>query len=297
MASETLSFETADGLSLIIDGTVFAYETFPGDFGAPPINYITRSGYKQHGSTEIDYLLQSRTFDIDFFRAAACDRTTYWQNRAALLEIFRPNRGGQMTFRVNRVDGSARALKVRATPGLRFGSQRTNDFNVRETVNFTAFDPVWFDPTRNSLTVAATTSNDLVFPITFPIQFGASGTLYIQSLTYAGTWATYPTLILTGPYTNAVISNITTGFSIYMTIAIAAGETRTIDLTPGSQSIVDQNGNDAFSDLGPISNLVNFNILPDPEIAGGVQTIQATLYGASGASGFSLQYYNRYIGI
>jgi len=297
MASETLSLETADGLSLVLSESVFSYETFPGNFGAPPINYITRSGYKQHGSTEVDYLLQPRDFEIEFWRAAACDRTEYWRNRAELLEILRPNRNGQLTFSVNRVDGSQRSLRVRATPGLQFNAQRTNDWNIRESISFTAFDPVWFNPTINSLAVASAISNDLVFPITFPIQFGASGRLFTQSITYPGTWPSYPTLTVTGPYSSATITNLTTGVTIYLTVPILAGETRTLDLTPGSQSLIDQDGDDAFGNLGPTSNLVNFNIRPDPEVSGGIQTIQAVLYGASGASGFTLEYYDKYFGI
>lgn len=298
MANETLSFETADGLSLILSNDVFVYETFPGNFGAPPTNFVLRSGYKQDGATEIAYFLQQRDFEIDFWRQDACDRTTYWENRAALLEIFRPNRGGQLTFAVNREDGSRRALKVRAQPGPAFTSQRTNNFNVRETLAFTAFDPVWFDPTQNALSVSSAVSNDLVFPITFPIQFGASGVLFTQSITYTGTWKTFPTLKFTGPYTSVTVVNEATGYQIFMTVPIAAGETRTLDLTPGNQSLVNQDGNDAFGDLGPLSNLVNFAILPDPEVAGGTQTIQATFYGGlGGSSAFEIDYYDKYIGI
>ena len=121
--------------------------------------------------------------------------------------------------------------------------------------------------------------------------------LFTTSITYTGTWKSYPTLTLTGPYTNAVISNLTTGVSIFLSVAIAAGESRILDLTPGSQSLVDGNGDDAFGDLGPTSNLVDFNLRPDPEVSGGIQTIQAILYGASGAAGFTISYYDRFIGI
>lgn len=297
MASETLSFETADGLSLILSNQVFVYETFPGNFGAPPTNFITRSGYKQDGSTEISFTLQPRDFDIDFWRAPACSRDEYWSNRAALLEIFRPNRNGQLTFSVNRQDGTQRSLKVRATPGPSFQSQRTNDFNVRETLSFIAFDPVWYDPSDNISTLAPSVSSDLVFPITFPIVFGPSGVLFTTSITYTGTWKSYPTLTLTGPYTSATISNVTTGVSIFLTVPILAGESRVLDLTPGSQSLVDGNGDDAFGDLGPTSNLVDFNLRPDPEVSGGIQTVEAVFYGGSGASVFSINYHNRYIGI
>lgn len=295
--AETISFETHDGNVLVLPNSIYVYETFPGNFGAPPTNFITRSGYKQNGSTEIDYLLGEREFELEFWRADACSRVEYWQNRAALLEYFRPNRGGAMTMTVTRPDSTQRSLTVRATPGFVYEAMRSNDWNVRERISFRAFDPIWFDPTINSISIVSSISNDLVFPITFPIQFGASGLLFTQAITYTGTWKSFPTLTLTGPYTSVTISNLTTGVSIFLTVPILTGESRILDLTPGSQSLIDGNGDDAFSNLGPTSNLVDFNLRPDPEVSGGIQTIQAVLYGASGAAGFSISYYNRYIGI
>lgn len=298
MAGDTLIFETFDGLQLVMPGDVFTYEALPGNFGAPPTNFITRAGYKQHGVTEIDYILAPRDFDIEFWRAPACDRQTYWQNRHDVLAYFRPNRNGQMTFTVQQPDGTQRALMVRATPGPQYaGESNNNNWNIRERLSFTAFDPIWFNPVITTTAVVSTTSSDLVFPITFPIRFGASGLLFIQAITYGGTWPSYPTLLLTGPYTSAIVTNLTTGVSIFFTVPILAGETRTLDLTPGAQSLVNQDGDDAFGDLGPLSNLVNFNLRPDPEVAGGAQTIQAILYDGTIASGFTISYYDKYFGI
>lgn len=298
MASENLIFETADGLSLYMPDNVFSYETLPGNFGLPPTNFVTRQGYKQDGSTEIDYTLGEREFDLDFWRSPTCDRATYWANRTELINYFRPNRNGQLTFKVVQADGTTRALMVRAVPGFTYPAQsNNNNWNIRESINLRAFDPIWFNPSANIIAVSANVSNDLVFPITFPIVFGASGILFTQAITYAGTWKSFPTLTLTGPYTNAVISNLMTGVSIYLTVAIAAGESRILDLTPGSQSLVDGNGDDAFGDLGPISDLVDFNLRPDPEVTGGIQTIEAVLYGGNVASGFTISYFDKYIGI
>jgi hypothetical protein len=298
MATENLIFETADGLQLVMSNDVFAYEMLPANFGAPPTNFITKQGYKQNGVTEVDYILGQRDFELEFWRAPACDRATYWANRADILEYFRPNRNGQMTFTVLQADGTQRSLKVRATPGPVFNTQSDNHWNIRESIPFAAFDPLWFNPAANIISVVSSVSNELVFPITFPIIFGASGTLFVQSITYLGTWASYPTLKLDGPYTSAVITNLTTGFSIYFTVAISAGQSRTLDLTPGAQTLVDENGDDAFGDLGPISNLVDFNIRPDPEVPGGVQTIQAIFYGGTvGISAFTLTYFDRFFGI
>jgi len=139
----------------------------------------------------------------------------------------------------------------------------------------------------------------LIFPITFPITFGTSDEFFTTgNITYAGTWRTYPIITITGPYTRANIQQVTMGINIALSVAITAGETRIIDLTPGAQSITDGNGDNKFSDLGAGSDLVDFAIYPDPEVAGGIQSITAQLVGGvAGVSGASISYYERYFGL
>jgi hypothetical protein len=55
---------------------------------------------------------------------------------------------------------------------------------------------------------------------------------------------------------------------------------------------------DKFGDLGELSNLVDFNIRPDPEVAGGVQTIQTLFIGATaGVTSVQIAYNKRYFAI
>lgn len=295
---DILTFDTADGEQFIMPNGVFSYETFPGNFGAPPTNYTTKQGYQQHGVTEIAYTLQPRDFEIEFWRAAACDRATYWANRTELLNFFRPNRNGPLIFTVTYADGTQRSLTVRADPGPQYPSVNSNDWNIRESLHLIAFDPVWFDPTEESYTPASSSPTELVFPITFPIQFGAAGLLFAQVLTYTGTWKTYPTITLSGPYTTVTIANSVTDAAIFMTAALAAGEQRIITLTPGNQSVVDQLGVNKFGDLGPLSDLIHLAILPTPEAPGGVQTLSINMIGGSaGVSAASVRFQNRFFGI
>lgn len=298
MSKDYLEFRTFDDQAFIMPSEIFGYEVFPGNFGAPPTDFTLRRGYKQDGQTEVEFTLSPRQFDVAFWRAPACDRQTYWANRLALLEFFRPNRNGPMRFTVIQPDGTKRALTVRADPGPVYAAQQDNNWNIRETISFTAFDPIWYGPDATALVLTGSNPTDLIFPITFPIKFGASGLLFATSITYVGTWKSYPTIILTGPYTTATITNVTTGISVFMTFPIAAGETRTLDLTPGAQTIVDGSGNDAFDELGPLSNLINFNLRPDPEVSGGVNVINVTLNGGLlGTSHVTFSYRERYFGI
>ena len=88
------------------------------------------------------------------------------------------------------------------------------------------------------------------------------------------------------------------GINISLSVAILAGESRIIDLTPGSQSIIDGNGDNKFSDLGVGSDLVDFALYPDPEVAGGIQEITVQLVdGVAGTSTATLEYYSRYFAL
>lgn len=296
---DVLSITTADGNELVLirpDVKLLAY----GNLGASPTQFITRRGYRQNGETEVDYLLQARTISVELWHSPACDRQTYWDFRAELHDFLRPNRNGPLTFTLQTPDGDERSIIVRADPGLVFPSQNNNNnWNIQEQMDFIALDPLFFNAAQAIITLTASSQMELVFPITFSIVFGISGlAMTTGSITYGGTWKTYPTITLTGPYTRAVITNVQTGFSFYMSVAIATGEQRIIDLTPGQQSIVDQNGVNRFSDLGIGSNLVDFAILPDPEIAGGVQEITIQLVdGINGVSGAEISYYERFFGL
>lgn len=247
------------------------------------------------------FLLQPRTISVQLWRSAACDRQTYWDNRLALHEFLRPNRDGPLTFTLRTPNGDLRSITVRADPGMVFPSVEAsnNNWALEEGVDFIAFDPVFRATGLTENSMSAATQTELVFPITFPISFGTSGEVFSTgTITYTGTWKSYPTITLTGPYTRAVITNQQTGVVIFMSVAIAAGEQRIITLTPGAQSIVDQNGNNRFSDLGAGTNLIGFAILPDPEVAGGQQEITVQLVdGVAGQSDASLSYYARYFAL
>ncbi len=298
-SGDVLNIETADGLSLFVpDGVVFVLSQ--GNYGAPPTQFQTRRGYRQIGETELDYTLDPRNITLTLKRNPACTRQEYWDNRAELHEFLRPNRNGPLTLTIRQPDGNRRSLVVRADPGLEFPPEPPdeNHWDVQEVLDFIAFDPIWFDPAETVFAPAASTDTDLVFPITFPIVFGVSGVLFSTGLfTYSGTWKTYPTMTLTGPYTRVTITNIQSVIALTMNVAIGVGEQRIITLTPGNQSIVDANGVNRFSELGPGSNLIDFNIRPDPEVVDGKQEIRAEFTDGTGSSAFRLEFNTRHFAI
>lgn len=297
---DVLQIETFDGNTLVLinpDVRLLAY----GNLGASPTQFITRRGYRQNGATEVDFLLQPRTISVELWHSPACNRQVYWDTRKDLHDFLRPNRNGPMTFTLQTPNGNNRSIIVRADPGLVFPPQgnNNNNWNIQEQMDFIAYDPTFFDAAQTLTTLSSTTQTQLIFPITFPITFGTSDVfLTTGTITYLGTWKSYPTITITGPYTRANIQHVELGINITLSTAILAGETRIIDLTPGSQSIVDGSGNNKFSDLGAGSDLVDFAIYPDPEIANGDQEITVQLVdGVAGISTASIAYYTRYFGL
>lgn len=300
---DVTSFETADGEILNL-GTQEGDPLFAisfGNYGAPPIQYLTRRGYKQDGSTVIDYTLNDRSILLELYQVTPCTREQFWSLRDTLIDFFRPNRGGALKLTVHQVNDIQRSIMVRPAPGFTFpAATPENGFVIEETLTFIAHDPIWFDPATATTVLTGIAASQLVFPITFPIVFSPDGTTYSTSITYAGNWNSYPIVTITGPYTSATIRNASTGVSVVLFVAIGAGQQRIIDFTPGSQSIVDENGGDQFGDLSPSpnSNLVDFNIRPHPDVLNGVNDIEITLVGGViGTSAVTFAYNSRFIGI
>ncbi len=296
---DILYLQTADGKELFVPDDEFRMITY-GNFGAPPVSFITRKGYKQHGSIEVDYLLEPRTISVRLWRAAGCTRQQYWDNRLALHDFLRHNRGGPLTFVLRQPGGEKRALVVRANPGLQFPmpDADSNNWSVDEVIDFVAFNPIFFDPETPAQYITSQIIQNLVFPITFPIEFGSIYPISRTTITYQGTWQSYPIITVFGPYTQAIIQNGATGVRFDLSVAIDGAERREIDLTPGQQSVRDGFGNNRFSDLGPASNLVDFALKPDPEVPGGVQVIQGTFIGgAAGVTAMQVSYYERFFAL
>jgi hypothetical protein len=296
---ELYSITTYDGQTLVLDGEARFLTT--GLFGAPPTTYRTRQGYKQHGATEVDYTLDPRRLSFRLWYAAQTPRQAYWDARQRLLNFLRPNRGGPLQLTVWLPDGTQRAIIARADPGLQFPPETDrNSWSIEEPVDFIAFDPVWFDP--DEVTISMTQEAEpaaLVLPFSSPFTLGASGlVLTTGALTYAGTWQTFPLLTLTGPYDNVTVIHEELGITLFLAVPIGVNEQRFLDLTPGALALVDGSGINRFGDLGPGANLVDFRLLPDPEMPNGVQTLRAILHGGVLAqSAASLRYFTRYFGI
>lgn len=298
--SETIYFEDSVGNRFETVGEWWYSNA--GNFGAPPVQYETRTFYQQTGHAVLGYTLQPRLIAISLGHPGDDLRRNYWALRAELLEFFAVNRG-QLTLTLARADASKRSIHVRYDSGLEQAPQDADaegQWSIRATLTLIAHNPIWFNPAVQTIAPAAGVDSHLVFPITFPIQFGTAGTAFDTGvMDYGGSWRTFPVITLTGPYTAARIENLATGAALRFQTSISEGETRIITLAEDSIAITNQDGDNAMNELHADSNLLDFYIPPAIEVIdGGTLQISAIFEGGSaGDSAMSLTYYERFYGV
>lgn len=276
--------------------------------GTPPISYLVSRGPLQDGATLRGFRLDPRAY-IMLVRWQGCSRDQYWQMRARLLDRVRPNRQviGSLNPYILRkyliVNGAQvkRDLYVMIESGPEFVGRtpaQWDENGFSETLRWVAYDPTWYDGSATVITVTPTSTDQLVFPITFPIVFGMGIISHSQAVTYSGTWATYPTLTINGPVGGPSITNTTTGEVIHLdTYTVALGEQVTIDLAYGAKTITNNYGDNLIPYLSSSSDLSTWHLEPAPGAPGGVNTISFGGSGATGSTQFGITYAARYYGI
>ncbi len=273
-------------------------------FGTPPIQYITQRGPFQHGETVKDFFLRPRVIQL-LIRQEFCSRTAWWAGRATLLDDIRPNRQLTATatlpgqLRLVETDGTVRDLNVFISEGPRFEPRiptQWDEHAVQEVLRFIAHDPVAFDPTQVTAAVSLGVAANLVFPITFPIQFGSGLVDSTLNINYQGTWLELPVITIVGPIEDFRIDNNATGEHVELTVDIGAGRTVTIDLREGFKTVVDDLGNNLIGTVTSDSDLATFHLAPDPEATDGLNVIRVRGTNPTGGTSVTLAYFNRYFG-
>ena len=283
--------------------------------GMPPIEYIRQQGPLQHGETYLDFRLRARIVQFVHRHNGRCSRQNYWNNRGTILNFLRPNRQGVDSFGLGRLrkilpNGDMRDVGAIVQQGPAFMPRNPgvwDEWSFTETIRFVCPDPTFFDPAQETVTWtvdvvdgllfydAATAPDHLVFPDTALFASGAlSGS---ASVTYTGTWLTYPTITFTGPVTNPIIENATLGVRIALDYTLVAGEVITVTTAYGNKTIENAAGTNLIGTLTDDSDL-DFYIAPAPTAPGGVNVFNA--WGGEailGASEIAMTYHTRYIGI
>lgn len=151
------------------------------------------------------------------------------------------------------------------------------------TVDLTASDPCWYEDEHEQHLQGVT--GGLVFPAVFPAHFAfVSPTVTIDN---PGDVESPVTIRVTGPATNPVITNATTGESIGLTLDLAAGEWVEIRTTFGAASCRLANGSSAMGAVQPGSTF--WQMQPGPNTL--------TYADSGGDAKVLIQYSPRYTGV
>lgn len=311
----TILYVTPDGIEypLVTPHQTGRYVMSFSGFGSAPIQYITQRGPNQDGETVRDFNLTPRVVQL-LERHQFRDRGAWWDGRAAILNDLRPNRQLTATavargvLRIVTANGDVRDLNVFIQDGPRFEARNVDawdEWAFEEVLRFIAHDPLWFNPTRVDLTLAFSLASDLVFPITFPIQFGSGDIDVSVNLDYVGTWASLPVIVIVGPIEDLIIDNVTTGETLRLLQNIGPARTVTIDLSFGQKTIIDDLGNNLLGSLSTDSDLGTWHIAPTPEapqVTGQPRptarnVIRLRGSNPTGTTSVQVRYFNRYFGI
>ena len=279
-----------------VSGLTFNYLGDLG-FGMAPLHRITQRGPLQQGDSDVDFRLDPRVLQLPFIFTADT-MTQHYAIRDKVLAVFSPsNVIGTLT--ITRPDGTQRAIATKILGGLSLDVDAKSGYSVKTIVQMRADDPTWYNPTQNTIAgTSAILGTPTPIPRVYPVTYGASGTINVNtSVSYTGTWNSYPNIVAVGPLNNLVIQNTSTADVITLTANIAAGTTYTFDLRYGYKTVVDQNGANVLANISAASNLATFNLAPMPQISGGVNGIQITATGGTSASSVTLTYNDRFIGV
>jgi hypothetical protein len=249
----------------------------------PPIEYVEQTVPFQPGSKLKQLNVKSREIDlpIEIMGISTSDLRAQTRN---LLAVFNPLLGdGQLKCIAE--DGSQRYINCRYSGGLDFAE--TGLTWQRANVVFKAFDPYWYDNSSIVQTFKINESPGLFFPI-LPLRLASSTVFANITINNQGDVETYPEWIITGPGENIVISNLSTGETMNLTVTLDVGETITIDTSLYNKTVTKSDGSNLFYSLSDDSSLW--------ALQQGNNSIQIEMANATSDSSIQLTYRNRYWG-
>lgn len=111
---------------------------------------------------------------------------------------------------------------------------------INKILSFHATDPRLYAAAQTATVGLGTPLGGLRFPVTFPASFGGGTVAGVITANNAGNFESRPILIITGPCTNPMVANATTGWSLSFSnpfqtsFTVLAGDTLVVDLDLGS---------------------------------------------------------------
>jgi hypothetical protein len=217
------------------------------------------------------------------------DPRPFRQRIAALTRAMRPKAGPGTLISADEY-GRTRKLRCYYTSGLEGSGARgekLGDLWWKTTVHLLADDPWWYGDKKTVDVGLGAGAN--FFPI-FPLVLAPSTVQgqFTIDLSDADD-RSYPVWTITGPGSNLVLTNQTTGQTIEVTASLSAGQQMIIDTRPGYQSVRRDDGTNL---MGSVTSDPALWSLPEQ-----INQVSAALTGATTASRIHGEYQPRYAGV
>lgn len=297
----TYRLRSTRGDYLALDSSQLDYLLYSANAaGIAPVQHITQQGVYQNGETVRDVRTDPRTlqFGIDIMGDEPEDMPAL---RDALYAMLAPDYLG-CYIEATREDGSRRDILARKVGALEMPEQVGNGFTrQRVVVTMRAGDPYWYDPMTTVWAYSVGGGSGLwSFPLGFSRGFGASTIDRTETRQYLGTVPAFPVITLTGPLSDLIIENVTTGEKLDFeakSYDIGDGETVVIDLRPRIKTATSSVDGSIEDELSDDSDLGTFHIERRPEASGGRNTMHITASGCTAASAIIFRFNTLYAGI
>lgn len=287
---------TIKGVETILDDRDTSILLASDGLGMPAFHRLEERGPLQHGASDRGYRLDPRiiTLILGIHGESSSD---FYEKRYKLLDVFKPtDTAGILKWSKN---GVVRCIRGYLIEGLSYMGADQEYLYQKAPVVIKCPDPTWYDPSGKAFDFTIGGGSDVMeVPLTIPMKVGASSISTTQAIDYKGSVLTYPIITITGPITNCVISNETTGDKLDFTgYTIPSGTTYTIDLRYGYKTVRDGSGTNHISKLSDDSDLATWCLQPDPIVLGGSNSIRVTGTNVTQDTKINLQYYERFIGL
>ena len=291
---ETITLRNAAGTSVVLAGPI--YVTAHQGLGAVKPMRSRQKGPYQHGYTLTSASLGDRAVTLKL-RIISDDDAAVAAQARTLVQLLN-NLIAPLYLDVTTADGLTRRLDVYYTDGLSLPHDAKDSYgDMPDVVQFVADTPIAYDPEMVSVTFAlGGGGTGTPIPTLIPTSIGASVLDAYKTVTYAGTWAAFPIIRITGPIDDCVITNVTTGEKLDFTgFDLAAGEWLEVDCRYGYKTITEDDGDNHLGDLTTDSDLATFHIAPADEAVGGINDFHVTGDNITGATLITLAYFPQYL--
>lgn len=274
---------TADGIEYDMSGfPLRMVDGLPNNLGLNDVDFHSYRPYDADYEVHLNYQLKPRNFSIGYHVRTGGNMDIYWQARRDLLNAIRPNRlldktlDPSFTFVLGLHNGETYYIKalIESAPLDQPSDIDIGGFFTQLTMK--ALNPLFFGDTIQ-LEVDQDSEGELQIPHDMPHELGDENVFGTGAINYLGTWRSAPKMIVTGPFDMLEFRHVETGRAVQVLKSAIVGETITVDMV--SRSIYDADGVILTQYMGLVDDLTDFYLYPDPQIAGGVNNIQAIVPG------------------